>query len=129
MSREEIVKKINKQKEQNTINQKQQHIALIQETKKMIPAIVDIMERRAINCAKNNTNIVTRGIFKKRKFVRAIIRSRSYLDDTPQINFTKIKNTPEIDSALISAIIARGFENVHISRNEGLYIEAWLDIT
>jgi len=129
MSREEIVKKINKQKEQNTINQKRQHVALIQETKKMIPAIVDLMERRAINCAKNNTNIVTRGIFRKRKYVRVNISGRSYLDDTPQINYTKIKNTPEIDSALISTIIARGFENVHISRNEGLYIEAWLDIT
>lgn len=132
MSKETITKEIKRQKQLDLINKNRLHKQRLQEVRKDIPKIADKIEKIAIHYAKNNINIVVRGFIKKRKYVRVTLNNESLKGQTYQTNYyNKIISTPEIDNELVSAIISKGFENVHVSRNTStdIFIEAWLDIT
>lgn len=123
-----IKEQIEKQKQQINANRHSSHRALVQEARKIIPEIAVRMKNIAISYAARDYNIVERGFFKKRKYVRVGL---SNTDLNPYQN-RLLYDSPEIYVELKSAIISKGFENVSVvkdSTTDKVYINAWLDIT
>ncbi len=129
----DVKKEIENEKNRQLLLQKQQHSAALEKARGYITTIVAGAKAEVVRLAANNSNIVTRGLFKKRKYVRWTRRLRRGSDfSNANIKlFYIFKQVPEIDKYIISSLVKEGFENVSINREDpdNIYISAWYDIT